>query len=919
MSNGSLKKLYYGNEINMAEEDPLEKKRRLNTERQQKWRARQSEEKRIELRKVDAVRKTLRIQNESEEQATARRAAQAQSERTRLLYQTPEEAEVRRIVHAQSERTRLLYQTPEEAEVRRIVHGQSQRTRLLNQTPEEADVRRIVNAQSQRTRLLKQTPEEAEVRRIVHAQSQRARLINQTPEEAEARRAAHAQTQRSSLINQTPEEAEARQANDVVAHRLAQEHRSQAIRDEAFHFDEGQVSQFNCGPMNVPCQFCGSRNFAAERPSDGKFNSCCRKGKVKLEKPLDATGNALHYPDFLRTMLSTPDHPSYRHFRENIRSYNSAVSFASMGAKVVDFHGGGPYVFKVHGQICHRTSHILPVNDQTALRSQLYVVDSTQATEIRTDHPANERCYPRILDEIDRFFRQHNRLADSYRMLREVEERATREASEVGEEIPVVNMVFRRDRHSDQRRYNAPNSNEIAMVFENKDGEPPFERDIRVYPSDPENPENSFINISILSPNLDPMAYPLLFPFGEAGWQPNWRCESYEGAQSNRSRVNVSMLQYKAALTAVRADFNPRISAGKLTQQWIVDSYLQVEANNLNFIRQNQKQLRTELYQGLADHMENVAQNAGLHAGIPVILPSSFEGSPRNMRERCADAMSIFAKLGAPDLFITFTANPKWSEISDNLHLGEQVSDRPDLVARVFRLKLKSLLQDLTVHGVLGKSVAFVYTIEFQKRGLPHAHILVTLCTKDRFTSADRIDEVICAEIPDETSSPRLRDIVARCMMHGPCGTSNPKAPCMEDGKCKKSFPKKFQELTEHNVDGYPKYRRRDGITVQVRGATMDNRYVVPYNPYLLLKYDAHINVEVCTSLRAVKYIYKYIYKGFDCANLAITAGQNPEVRHNEVANYIDARYVSAPEAMWRLLESPMHDRSDRKRTRLNS
>src|SRR5277367_4774537 len=234
MSNGSLKKLYYGNEINMAEEDPLAKKRRLNTERQQKWRARQSEEKRIELRKVDAVRKTLRIQNESEEQATARRAAQVQSQRLSLRNQTPEEAEVRRIVHAQSERTRLLYQTPEEAEARR--------------------------------------------------------------------------------------------AANAVAHRLAQEHRSQAIRDQAFHFDENQVSQFNCGSMNVLCQFCGSRNFAAERPSDGKFNSCCRKGKVKLEKPLDATGNALQYPDFLRKMLSSPDHPSYRHFRENIRSYNSAVS-----------------------------------------------------------------------------------------------------------------------------------------------------------------------------------------------------------------------------------------------------------------------------------------------------------------------------------------------------------------------------------------------------------------------------------------------------------------------------------------------------------------------------------------------------------------------------------------------------------------
>src|SRR5277367_3404657 len=96
-------------------------------------------------------------------------------------------------------------------------------------------------------------------------------------------------------------------------------------------------------------------------------------------------------------MLSSPDNPSYRHFRENIRSYNSAVSFASMGAKVVDFHGGGPYVYsKVHGQIYHRTIHILPVNDQAPQYAQLYVVDSTQATEIRAEHPANERCYPRL-------------------------------------------------------------------------------------------------------------------------------------------------------------------------------------------------------------------------------------------------------------------------------------------------------------------------------------------------------------------------------------------------------------------------------------------------------------------------------------------------------------------------------------------
>ncbi|XP_021964945.1 uncharacterized protein LOC110860200 [Folsomia candida] len=123
-------------------------------------------------------------------------------------------------------------------------------------------------------------------------------------------------------------------------------------------------------------------------------------------------------------------------------------------------------------------------------------------------------------------------------------------------------------------------------------------------------------------------------------------------------------------------------------------------------------------------------------------------------------------------------------------------------------------------------------------------------------------------------------------------------------------FPKEFNEVTRPNIKGYPLYRRRRGTTVQVRGATMDNRYVVPYSPYLLLKYNAHINIEVCTSLLAVKYIYKYIYKGFDCASIAITSEGQPQLRYNEIDNYINGRYLSAPEAMWRLLEFKMHDRS---------
>ena len=132
------------------------------------------------------------------------------------------------------------------------------------------------------------------------------------------------------------------------------------------------------------------------------------------------------------------------------------------------------------------------------------------------------------------------------------------------------------------------------------------------------------------------------------------------------------MFQYKAALLAIRNKFNPVISAVKLTQQWIFDSYLQVEANTLPFIKTHERNLRFELYQGLADYMENEAANFGRRLGVPMILPSSFKGSPRNMKGRCADTMSIFAIYGSPDLFITFTAKTKWPEIAKTFQRYEQ-------------------------------------------------------------------------------------------------------------------------------------------------------------------------------------------------------------------------------------------------------
>lgn len=86
------------------------------------------------------------------------------------------------------------------------------------------------------------------------------------------------------------------------------------------------------------------------------------------------------------------------------------------------------------------------------------------------------------------------------------------------------------------------------------------------YPLNPANHNQQFIIIKILSPNLDPMSYPILVPLGEHGWKSNWNCEPYEGPQRDCSRINLNMLQYKAALLTLRDEFNPIISTGRHTE-----------------------------------------------------------------------------------------------------------------------------------------------------------------------------------------------------------------------------------------------------------------------------------------------------------------------------------------------------------------
>ena len=112
------------------------------------------------------------------------------------------------------------------------------------------------------------------------------------------------------------------------------------------------------------------------------------------------------------------------------------------------------------------------------------------------------------------------------------------------------------------------------------------------------------------------------------------------------------------------------------------------------------------------------------------------------------------------DLFITFTCNPKWRETVENLKTGESAIDRPDLVCRVFKIKLKCLLDDVFKHGVLVKVLSHLQNVEFQKRGLQHVHILLHFVNDDKLKTAEDTDSLILAETPDPTVDQDLQEII---------------------------------------------------------------------------------------------------------------------------------------------------------------
>ena len=595
-------------------------------------------------------------------------------------------------------------------------------------------------------------------------------------------------------------------------------------------------------------------------------------------------------PEILKVLLESNDHQG-KDFRENIWKYNRAFAFTSLQVTedhTVNERRRGPPVFRIQGELHHRGGPLLPAKDHPPTYAQLYFYDPQAALEHRCSQNSGlNRNTMRVLQDM---LLNHNRYAPVYQHAYEILEHY-----DPNDDIAIC---LRITPEHDQRRYNLPTANEVAVILPGVDGETVrhSQRDIVLYKR-----SGALRIINSLNPAYVPLYYVLLFPYGENGWHPELKLRSPNSGQLTNKRL--TQTRYVAYQLHIREnEYSTLLRGGRLLQRFIVDMFASIDQDRLYWLRTNQAKIRACLYSGLEDAVAQGDDNVDLHTlGQRFLLPSSYIGGPRHMQQRYQDSMAIARYFKQVDIFMTVTTNPLWPEITRELLPGQTAYDRPDLVSRVFQMKKKAIIDFVYKHGIFGSAIAYVYTIEFQKRGLPHMHNLIFLKEPYKLNTTQAIDSCIWARWPDPQSQPLLFETVKKCMVHGPCGAANPHSPCMENGKCTKGYPKPFAEFTTMDENGFPIYcRPNDGRSYRIGGFPITNQWIVPFCPFLSAMFDCHINVECAASLGSFKYLFKYIQKGPDLASLEIND-------HDEIKRYTEGRYISASEAAHRIYQFDVH------------
>jgi hypothetical protein len=361
---------------------------------------------------------------------------------------------------------------------------------------------------------------------------------------------------------------------------------------------------------------------------------------------------------------------------------------------------------------------------------------------------------------------------------------------------------------------------------------------------------------------------------------------------------------------------HPVLSYGKLSQKLLIRQAWLVFFNEEEHQRrlQNTPQFRRTLKDDfLAYHQRNLQRrnegdpNVELQSiGRIYQMPRTTRQSSKNVHLNITRAMAIRKAVNPKcGMFVTFTFNCKCTEIVELIGSSANPADCPDLCCRISTAKFRQLLKAVSgPSGLFGPVKAWTWSLEYQKRGNKHWHLVLMNDPSDRVdpNSAEYVDQYISARIPDkpEPGDPNYDaklyyyNLVVSLYIHD-C-EDNENAACRvgrPDGQCRFGFPKRFSTYTTVNSDTgepvtYARPSPENGGNYFVkryaggRQRVIDNRYVVPHNRTLTMLTGSHVCVEFITKYSIWFYLFKYNYK-LDTkvmAALYVQDPQDPNVYH---------------------------------------
>ena len=368
----------------------------------------------------------------------------------------------------------------------------------------------------------------------------------------------------------------------------------------------------------------------------------------------------------------------------------------SMGVNIIRSinDGGGPYVFKISGQLCHRIGSLIPRHGAWPEYCQLYIFDTENEVQNRMGVASVRGSFQPNEDVIRSFMRMLDMNNPIVQVFRTARDRLANQS----EDHYFVRLFAVPNQHGSV--YSAPIASEVVGLVVNDLGTTDQGRDLIV-----QDHASHLQRIKESHCKFMTMQYPLLFPYGEDGFHKDLKyCQCQRSGAIKR--YYVTMVEFFAYRLHDRVgDFNTPLRCKKLTQSYEVDGFCCVEDGRLSHYRIDsfQKKYRASPYNSLVQAV-STGMTQGSTVGQKIVLPASFTGSPRYYYQNYQDCVALCRRFGCPHLFITFTCNALWLEIVEALApiSGQYSSDRPDIVDRVFHMKLRIFMDDIVKNQFFG-------------------------------------------------------------------------------------------------------------------------------------------------------------------------------------------------------------------------